>query len=73
MRNLLNLFLIIICIGLSVFQTAAQTPTGAIEGQISDPSNAIVAGATVTLTENATARTITATTSDEGFYSFRSL
>jgi len=73
MKKFQNLLLVLMCTGLFISQMAAQTPTGAVEGNISDPSNAIVAGATVTLTENATARSVTATTNDEGFYSFRSL
>jgi len=51
----------------------AQTPTGAIEGTVTDPTGAIVPGASVTVTESATARTIALTTNSAGLYSARAL
>src|SRR5437899_161279 len=51
----------------------AQTPTGAIEGTVTDASGAAVPGAKVTITEQATQRTIPLTTNDLGRYSLRNL
>ena len=52
---------------------SAQTPTGAIEGTVRDPSTAVVAGAKVTVTETATDRAITLHTYPSGRYSARNL
>jgi|YelNatPaOPRAMG01_1025707.scaffolds.fasta_scaffold11200_1 hypothetical protein len=51
----------------------AQTPTGAIEGEITDPSGAVIPGAKVTVTELATGRSVTLTTSAEGRFVVRNL
>lgn len=50
-----------------------QTPTGSIEGVVTDPSNSVIAGATVTVTGVATGQSFTSTTNEQGFYSFRAL
>jgi hypothetical protein len=59
MRAGLSLLLLFCVLGLSAY---AQTPTSAIEGTVNDPSGAIVPGARVTVTEQATSRTIAVTT-----------
>jgi hypothetical protein len=51
----------------------AQTVTGAVRGTITDPSGAIVSGATVTATNTATGVQTTATTNQTGEYSLRFL
>ena len=51
----------------------AQTVTGAVRGTITDPSGAIVSGATVTATNTATGVQTTATTNQAGEYSIRFL
>ena len=51
----------------------AQTPTGNIEGTVTDPNQQAVAGANVTVTEISTGRAITAATSAEGFFALRNL
>ncbi len=44
-----------------------------LQGTVTDPSGAVVSGATVTLLNNETSRTQTTTASDEGFYRFSQL
>lgn len=66
------------CIGLVLVllgmpMSWAQTPTGAIEGTITDPSGAVVPNAKVTVSEAATGRVINTTTNSAGFYSIRNL
>lgn len=51
----------------------AQTPTGGIDGIVRDPSGAVIPGAVVTITEQATSRVITAKTNEVGRYSIRNL
>src|SRR6266849_4658815 len=51
----------------------AQTFRGAINGTVTDPSDAVVASATVKATNVATAITITATTTSDGAFSFQDL
>jgi Carboxypeptidase regulatory-like domain/TonB dependent receptor len=49
----------------------AQTPsTGAVAGTVTDPSGAVIAGATVTLTDTGTGQTRTTTTDASGAYKF---
>ena len=73
MKQILNLFLVLACIVTFISTASAQTPTGSIEGIITDPSNSIVSGATVTITGATTGQTFTTTTNEEGFFSVRSL
>ncbi|HYJ89976.1 MAG TPA: carboxypeptidase-like regulatory domain-containing protein, partial [Pyrinomonadaceae bacterium] len=47
--------------------------TGSISGTISDPNKAVVAGATVIVTNNATKEEFTAVTNDEGYFRIPSL
>jgi len=51
----------------------SQSPTGSIEGVVTDAQGGVVSGATVTVKETATGRTINFTTSDDGLYAARSL
>ncbi len=51
----------------------AQTPTGSIEGTVSDPSGAVLPGATVAVTEQQTGRTFDLAADSLGFYSVRNL
>jgi hypothetical protein len=51
----------------------AQQPVGSIEGTVTDQSNAVVAGAKVTVTEKATSRVINTTTNESGYYVVRAL
>ena len=57
-----------------IFSSVAHAQfRAAIQGTVADESGAVVAGATVTLINNETARSQTATTSGEGFYRFSGL
>lgn len=51
----------------------AQTPTGAIEGVVTDPSGAVIPNVKVIVTEPSTGRTITLTTNAAGLYAARNL
>lgn len=70
MKKIFSLFLVL---GLFVGIAFGQDPTGVIEGNIIDPSNAAVGGATVTIREATTGRSFTIMTNEEGFYTVRSL
>ncbi len=49
---------------------AAQTSRGTVSGVVTDPSGAVVSGASITLTSAATGLSRTSTSNDEGFYRF---
>src|SRR5215216_3696986 len=59
--------LVILCAAGSGYGQASR---GSITGPINDPQGAVVSGATVTATNVGTGVTKTATTNDEGRYSF---
>ena len=53
------------------FSLFAQTAgTGALTGTVTDPSGAVIAGATVTITNNGTGQARTAMTGSDGVYKF---
>lgn len=54
-------------------QVLAQNATGAINGTVTDPNEAVIANATVAVTNTATGATRKATTNDEGSFSFDNL
>src|ERR1700686_5205926 len=54
-----------------VFSSSAQNAsTGALTGTVTDPSGGVIAGATITLVNNATGQSQTTTTSSNGTYRF---
>jgi hypothetical protein len=57
----------------STAQAQNAISTGSISGQVTDPSGAVVAGATVTATNVATDLKLSTKTNGTGFYSFASL
>src|ERR1700682_356916 len=57
-------------LGVSAMSAFAQVPTGTVEGTVKDSQGLSVPGATVTLTNEGTARTETATTSSHGGFHF---
>ncbi len=61
------------CALLAVLPASAQTAKGDITGTVRDPNGAVVVGATVEATNNATGEKRTATTNDEGVYTLSSL
>jgi Carboxypeptidase regulatory-like domain len=66
-----TLILCLIVLALCTAPMSAQsTSTGTIAGTVTDPSNAVVSGATVTLTDTATKSARQATTNDAGRYIF---
>ncbi|MGH9738020.1 MAG: carboxypeptidase regulatory-like domain-containing protein [Candidatus Acidiferrales bacterium] len=70
-RLLLALILAAGLFAISAPQLLAQTPsTGALTGTVTDPSGAVIAGATVTLTNTGTGQARTATTDANGSYKF---
>ena len=73
MRSSIVLLAAFLAVFFFVATSAAQTPTGAIEGTVTDPTGAVVPNAKVTVTEVATGRTIPLTTNTVGAYSARNL
>jgi hypothetical protein len=58
-----------ICLGWAAYPAAGQTAgEGSIEGTVTDTSGAVVAGATITITNNASGVSMTRTTTAQGFY-----
>ncbi len=60
--------LLVVCAGGAVAAWAQSTSTGTVAGVVSDPSGAVVAGVTVTLTDIATNISRNSTTNAEGRY-----
>jgi hypothetical protein len=68
-----NIVLLTIAVGVSMSATLAfgqATNTGTVVGTVSDPSGALIAGATVTLTDSSEGITLKATSSATGEYAF---
>ena len=70
MRSLLSRMMVLVLLGATGY---AQTFRGAINGTVTDPSGAVVAGASVKATNVATAVAITATTTSGGEFAFQDL
>src|SRR6516164_1396835 len=64
---------IFFCLFLVTAGAAAQTSTSEISGTVRDATGAVVAGANVTLTNEATGITYTQTTTNAGLYNFAAL
>src|SRR5882762_6591768 len=62
-----------VCTLFSASALSQGIATGSISGTVADPSGAVVPGAKVTATSNATNTPTTATTSGEGLFALRSL
>src|SRR5579863_4460705 len=63
-----------VCVAVALFLTATLLPaqttvsTGSIVGTVTDPQDAVVAGAKVTITEKATGHVVTSSTTSSGTY-----
>ena len=75
MRRNLSCYLFVCCLAgiLSVSSALGQTVTGSITGVVTDPSGAVVVGATVTAANTATGVQTTAQTNGVGNYTIRFL
>jgi hypothetical protein len=70
-RSLRFVAIFIVMLALAALALMGQSSgTGALTGAVTDPSNAVIANATVTLTNNDTNQTRTATTGADGSYKF---
>jgi hypothetical protein len=68
--KLVLVLLLVVCVGSTFSAWAQSISTGTVGGSINDPSGAVVAGATVTLTDLATNTPRTALTNSSGHYTF---
>jgi outer membrane receptor protein involved in Fe transport len=66
----MKLFLLLCALLGAALAAHAQTSRGTVSGTVTDPNNAMIAGASVTLTNTQTTVTRTTTTNNEGFYRF---
>ena len=65
--------IVLLILALSSVLVFGQTETGSITGTVTDPTGAVVSGATVTATNTATGAVRTATTTSSGSYTISSL
>ncbi|MGA8669461.1 MAG: carboxypeptidase-like regulatory domain-containing protein, partial [Terracidiphilus sp.] len=61
---------VLLCTLSTVTLTFGQNATTSLRGVVKDPSGALVAGATITLTDNSTGKTLSATANSTGLYVF---
>ncbi len=73
MKTLRFILGVVFAAALSLSYAAAQTVTGSITGQVTDPSGAVVVGAKVTAENVATAVKTSAVTNSAGVYTIRFL
>ena len=57
---------VVLCLTISLAPISAQTTAGAIVGTVTDPSGAVIAGATITVTNMDTGISVKATTDHVG-------
>lgn len=72
-RSLLDLFAVLMLVGLLAASAAAQSVTGSISGTVTDSAGGIIVGASVTLSSDQTGSMRAATTSEDGRFSFAAL
>ena len=70
MRSVKSLFILSVLCLVTHFLMAQATNTGTVAGTVTDPSGAVVSGATVTLTDHATGTQRTTATNASGHYIF---
>jgi hypothetical protein len=61
---------VVLCLGVALPGWSQSASSGTVSGSVADPSNAVVAGAAITLTDNATNISRTATSNSTGRYFF---
>src|SRR5580692_7871316 len=61
---------LVVCLGVALPVWSQSTSSGTVAGTVADPSNAVVPGATVTLTDSSTNLARTAATNKDGRYIF---
>src|SRR5262245_53163943 len=66
-------FLLFICLSISSYQTFAQAGQAELTGEVRDANGAVVAQATVTITQVDTGEVVTATTSKSGIFTVTNL
>jgi hypothetical protein len=73
MRNFTKTLIVGMAILLAQIVTQGQTTTGSLAGTVTDPSNAVIAGATVTVTSVTTGAERTGITNSSGAFDFQTL
>jgi len=73
LKSILSIAFIATLILFTASSALAQTHRGSVRGTVYDPNKAVVAGATITITEVETGETRTATSEEQGGYSISSL
>jgi len=68
-----GLFLISLCLMFAAVTASAQETTGSLRGTVTDINGAVVPGATVTVTSDATGTSQTKQTSEDGIFEFTKL
>ncbi len=63
----------IFCVFVAVSSVFAQVTTGNLQGIVADQTGAVIAGASVKVTNTETNQVRETTTNDDGFYNFTSL
>ena len=73
MKSLFSIAFILILILLGAGPALTQTHRGSVRGTVYDPNKAVVAGATITITETETGESRSATSGEQGDYAISSL
>ena len=68
--KLVMVLFLAVCVGSSLAAWAQSTSTGTVVGQVKDPTGAVVAGATIKLTDVTTNNALTTTSNSTGRYTF---
>ncbi|HEY2973245.1 MAG TPA: carboxypeptidase regulatory-like domain-containing protein [Pyrinomonadaceae bacterium] len=72
-RLLLGMFAVLLLVGMPAASVMAQSITGSIAGTVTDATGGVVVGASVTLHSDQTGTTRTATTGEDGRFTFAAL
>ena len=72
-KAIFRFFLLSVLFISGIISAAAQIDTASVTGQVTDPQGAVVAGARVVITNQATNINAEITTNEEGYYTFTNL